>query len=193
MKRIVIMISLCIILCLTGCQRKSENYIEPLKSEHITKKDSVQYLPKDCIGYIEEIIPYTIEWYNMIDKSQKDYINTYAITKEKEEIIIPQGLYNPKKISDLSIKIVESVDLTKIDKKSLEKSLTIAENIMPASQPIITLATMTLTDEAQLTILIDLSDSSKKDKTKCYYTISKDSWLEIRNQILEAKSYYYNE
>ena len=52
---------------------------------------------------------------------------------------------------------------------------------------------MALTDEAQLTILIDLSDSSKKDKTKCYYTISKDSWLEIRNQILEAKSYYYNE
>lgn len=64
---------------------------------------------------------------------------------------------------------------------------------MPANQPIITLATMALTDEAQLTIPMGLSNSGKNDKSKNYYTISKDSWLKIRSEILEAKSFYYDE
>lgn len=175
---------LSVALCLTGCNKGSKNHIEPVKESQVMGYNHIKYLSGTCVGYIEEVIPYYIDWYNTIDSSQDEYIKSYSIKQESGFIYIPQDLYNDPTISDLTNKISDDInqDLENYD----NRSITIATNAMPSLQPSLTLAFMSIGGDAVLNLSMDGTNNN-------YYILTDELWLTLRDDIVNAKTFYYGE
>lgn len=190
MKRIIILL-ICIIMCLTACQEDIS--IKPLKKKHIVNNSNVQYLSDETIECIEQTIPLTIEWYNEIIEAQNDYRKKYNI-EEKSIIIVPSNKLFDYEITNLLANIVITQLHTSSSIKNNQLTESETQNIKPIFEVYTKRSKIRTAEGTQHKKYIDYSkNTNSSEDSEDYYLITLDTWKEIKNQILEAKSYYYNE